>query len=105
MRQNLQRLGVVFTLALALLLLGPAAGISTLQAEDEQMETTLSGQLSKNEAGSYVLVEQDSGDEVLLEGPETLEEHLGAKVKVTGRWDKNDAGQDIFKVSAVERLT
>jgi hypothetical protein len=106
--RNLQRAGLA--LALAVLVLAPAAVAAAQETESQpesQMEeqATLTGQLSQKEDGSYVLIEAEGGEEVLLRGSEEqLAEHVGAAVKLTGSWEKDDQGRDCFKVASVERL-
>jgi hypothetical protein len=89
-------------LALALLVLTPVAALAS-EDGDDKMKTTLIGQLSQDAGGAYVLVEQESGDQVALEGAaEDLAQHIGAKVKVSGEWAKDPEGNEIFRVSEVE---
>ena len=106
MKKNLQQLVVVFSLALLVLAVGAAAAGQANNDDDKlKMKTTLTGQLSKNTDGDFLLVEQESGDQVLLKGSEQqLEEHVGHAVTVTGKWDK-EVGKDCFRVSSVERAT
>jgi len=93
------RILAVFALALLTL------GFSSTGAIGEEAEETLTGQLSWNEdTGNYVLVEQESGDEIRLEGPDELTDHLGETVQVTGQWAKDDEGNSYFKVSSVESI-
>jgi hypothetical protein len=90
-------------LALALLVLTPVGAALAADDGDEKMKTTLIGQLSQDAGGAYVLVEQESGDQVALEGAaEDLAQHIGAKVKVSGEWAKDPEGNEIFRVSEVE---
>ena len=64
-------------------------------------QTTLTGQLSKNDMGGYVLVEEQSGDTITLQGPEDLADHVGTKVSVTGKWATDADGNQYFEVSTV----
>lgn len=103
MKKNLQSLVVVFSLAVLVLAVGAAS--ADLNNEKLKMKTSLTGQLSKNIDGDFLLVEQESGDQVLLKGSEQqLEDHVGHSVTVTGKWDK-EAEKDCFRVSRVERAT
>lgn len=88
-------LGLVAVTVLALAPMAAAAAA----AEDPQ-ETTLTGMVSRNEAGRFVLVEEEGGNSVLLESaePQTLADNEGLRVSVTGRWS---ASRETFLVSTV----
>jgi hypothetical protein len=84
--------------ALAILALLPIAA----QAGDMKDATTLTGQLSYNNDGSYALTEEASGDSILLTAAADtvkLGDHIGKKVKVTGTWSSDKTS---FSVSRVE---
>ncbi len=105
MNNNWQKLPV--TLVLALLALGPAGVLLAEETKTESERTmaaeiTLVGQLSETEEGDFVLVEQESGDEIVVRGPETLADYLGQTVKITGTWAKDDAGVEYFAASTIE---
>lgn len=94
-----KRLKIAFTLVL--LTLGLAI-IATAQ-EGEKKESSLTGQISEDSTGQYVLTDPDNDDQVSLRGSdEELAEHVGAVVTVTGRWVKDDYGKVHFQVSTVK---
>lgn len=96
MRHRVNRYGVA--LAAVLLVLAPAA---TLMAANEEEEVSLTGQLTTDEAGAYVLIEQESGDSIALRGVSELADHVGSMVKVTGKWAEDSEGYKYFEVSKV----
>jgi hypothetical protein len=85
----------LFLLSFALI-----APLAVVAAEDE---VTLEGMLSRNEAGRFALVEEESGNSILLEtnDPQKLLENEGQRVKVTGRWS---ASRETFFVTAVSAV-
>lgn len=91
-------------LAVACLALLTAAALPAQQdpmPNDE--EITLTGQLSYVEDGdAYVLVEQDSGDSIILEGTVDFASHVDTTVDVTGKWAEDSEGNRYFKVSRIE---
>ncbi len=111
MKNHMRRLGTLY--ALVLLVLTAAAGAVLAQddgrqtvpaqSEGEPMATTLVGQLSEEAGGGYILVEEESGDKIRLEGSDELAEHVGTKVKVTGEWANDSEGKLIFRVSTVKK--
>ena len=110
MKNHMQRLGTLYALAL-LVLTAAAGGVLAqdgdrqevpAQDESQQMGTTLVGQLSQEAGGGYVLVEEESGEQIRLEGSDKLAEHVGTKVKVTGEWANDSEGKLIFRVSTVK---
>lgn len=97
MRKNLHALTALF--ALAVLALAPVAAYAGGEMKDE---ATLSGQLSKNADGTFVLAEEASGDSITLTAAVDtvkLADHAGKKVKVTGKWS---ADKTSFAVSKIE---
>ena len=91
-------------LALALLVLGPVTqAVAQESAGENDQEVTLIGQLDRNDEGGYVLIDQESGSKVALQGPKELADHVGTKVKVTGKWSKDEKGMRIFQASKVEK--
>jgi hypothetical protein len=95
MRHRLNGYGVA--LAAVLLVLAPAAAL--LAAEEEAV--SLTGQLTTDEAGAYVLIEQESGDSIVLRGSSELADHVGSMVKITGKWAEDSEGYKYFEVSKV----
>jgi len=89
---------------LTIALLAVATSTAVVMAEETQDQPqTLIGQLSRNaDSGQYSLIEQESGDEVRLRGPDSLASHIGEAVKVTGKWAKDQDG-DYFEVVMVEK--
>ena len=98
MNSNMHRLAIVFVLAL--IALGSAGALLA----EEAKEVTLSGTLSETEDGSYVLVEQESGEEISVRGPDALADHVGSDVKVTGQWTTDNDGNEYFWVKAIEAI-
>jgi hypothetical protein len=88
-------------LALALLVLTPVAALAS-EDGDDKMKTTLIGQLSQDAGGAYVLVEQESGEQIRLAGKEDLSQHVGTQVKVTGEWIDDMEDGKVFRVDKVE---
>jgi hypothetical protein len=89
--------GVMLAVGAALLSAAPPLQAATAQAP----AVTLIGLLSVDANGDYVLVEEQSGDSIMLRGPAKLADHIGETVKVTGMWV--DASEDsYFEVTAVE---
>lgn len=99
MRNNAHRLAAIF--AFVALLVGPI-GLAMAQESEVMEELTLTGRLSETE-GSYVLVERESGDEIVLSGPKELADHVGHEVRVTGQFAADLDGKEVFAVSSVER--
>lgn len=99
MRPN--RNALVTTFAVALLALASAA---LVVAQDESgMETdtvTLTGQLNETAEGAYVLIEPESGEEVVVRGA-GLADHVGSTVTVTGTWATDEDGSTYLAVSVV----
>jgi hypothetical protein len=105
MTKNLQRLAGLLAVAL-LVALAPVASVLAADDRDKKMETTLMGQLSQDSAGGYVLVEQESGEQIRLEGSDELADHVGHQVKVTGKWsDADTEGQKVFQVKKLEHIS
>jgi hypothetical protein len=93
-------------LVVALLAFGPAVALVAQQMPEQPAgteETTLTGKLNRDDQGGFVLIEQESGDSVPLQGPADLATYVGSTVKVTGMWSEDSAGKRHFKVSKVER--
>lgn len=89
---------VLGLVALTVLALAPIEVASA--AAETPKEETLTGMVSRNEAGRFVLVEEESGNSVLLESaePQVLADNEGLRVSVTGRWS---ASRETFLVSKV----
>lgn len=98
---RLNRYGLV-VFAVALLALGTVAMVA---AQDEGgMESdsvTLTGQLNQSDDGGYTLIEPESGEEIVVDGP-GLADHVGEKVTVTGTWSTDEDGNTYLAVSTVE---
>lgn len=105
--QNIQRLAMIF--AVVVIILGPATVMLAQEADASEGEMaeqiTLTGQLSETDTGSYVLVERESGEEISVQGPEELADHVGHSVHVTGEWAENEEGNAYFAVSSIEPAT
>ncbi|MEZ5330842.1 MAG: hypothetical protein R2991_02045 [Thermoanaerobaculia bacterium] len=101
---KINRLGLAVALVATLLALGTVA---TLAAQDEgsmDMEkapVTLTGQLNESADGGYVLVEPESGEEIVVDGP-GLADHVGSKVTVTGTWETDEDGNTYLAVTEVK---
>lgn len=94
--------GLTIALAFVLLTCG-LAGLAVAQETEMEEEISLTGRLSENSTGQYVLIDPESGDEVALQGSEDeLAEYVGSTVTVSGRWAENDDGDEYFAVSSVE---
>lgn len=94
------------TLMAALLILGTSAVVAAPQGEGEgegEM-ASLTGCLIETDEGGYVLEEQESGDEIALDG-EALADHVGHTVTVTGDWAENEDGMEYFAVDSLEHLS
>lgn len=93
---------MAIVLSLALLALGSANMIVAQEAEEEG-EILLTGRVGENAAGQFVLIDPESGDQVVLRGSEEeLAEHIGVDVIVSGSWAEDYDGTKYFAVSAVE---
>lgn len=105
MKSTMLKLGAIVAAALCVLAIPTSALLA--EAPDERMETTLTGRLSQNVGGEYVLVEEESGDQIRLAASDELgyelEDHVGSQVKVAGEWVQDSTGEQIFQVSKVER--
>jgi len=103
---RMRRLAVALAgaLLLALAPFAPVVGQEVSETGDPEttQETTLTGQLSTDEMGGYVLIEGESGDSVKLQGPEDLADHVGSNVVVTGTWEEDDEGVRYLQVTLVE---
>ncbi|MGH9380140.1 MAG: hypothetical protein ACRD2Z_05960 [Thermoanaerobaculia bacterium] len=94
-----------FGVALAVALLALAPAVAVVAQEEEyaaEEETTLTGQLSTDEQGGYVLIEEASGESVSLVASMDLSQHVDATVNVTGKWAEDEEGNRVFEVSSVE---
>jgi hypothetical protein len=100
MMKSLQRPASL--LALALLLLTPVGAALASDDGDDKMKTTLIGQLSQDAGGAYVLVEQESGEQIRLAGDIELSAHVGTQVRVTGEWIDDMEEGKVFRVDKVE---
>lgn len=93
-------------LAVALLALAPAAAVVAQEdpaaAAPAEEEVTLTGQLSADDLGGYVLVEQESGESIPLVSSLDLSAHVDTTVNVTGTWAEDEEGNKTFEVSSVE---
>lgn len=98
MRKNL----FATVLTIALLALAPTAAVLAQEAATEEMETTLTGQLAGDAESGYTLTEQESGDEVVLQGEVDFASHVGSSVKVTGTWANDAEGNRYLEVSGIE---
>jgi len=90
-------------LAMTLLTFGPAALVAAQDDESGmEMETvTLTGQLNESADGGFVLIEPESGEEVVVDGP-GLADHVGSTVTVTGTWATDEDGNTYLAVSTIE---
>jgi hypothetical protein len=94
----------------ALVLVLAPAGLAVAQeseqpAAEQTEEISLTGQLSIDDLeGTYRLIEAESGDSIVLRGPAEMAEHVGATVKVTGKWAEDENGVKYFAVSKIERV-
>lgn len=103
MKQHVSRYGIA--LAVALLTLAPAAAVVAQEAEigeAAEEEVTLTGQLSADDQGGYVLIEEASGESIPLVSAMDLSEHVDTTVNVTGKWAEDAEGNRTFEVSSVE---
>lgn len=103
-KNHVSPFGVV--LAVALLTLAPAAAVvaqedPAAEATAEE-EVTLTGQLSADDQGGYVLIEEASGESIPLVSAMDLSEHVDTTVNVTGKWAEDAEGNRTFEVSSVE---
>lgn len=89
-------------LAVALLALAPATAVLAQEGMSADEEVTLTGQLTTDDAGGYVLVEQESGDSITLAGSVDFAEHVDSTVNVTGKWAEDSEGYRYFEVSYIE---
>lgn len=95
--------GFGVALAVALLALAPVAAVVAQEEEyAAEEEITLTGQLSADDQGGYVLIDEASGESVPLVSSMDLSEHVDARVNVTGKWTEDGEGNRIFEVSSVE---
>jgi hypothetical protein len=99
MSKSIHRVATV--LAMALLLVGSAVAFANQDESESMTDKVLTGRLTLEDDGSYYLIEEESGAEVRLVGPEELAEHVGGKVSVTGKWASDDAGE-YFEVRSIE---
>jgi hypothetical protein len=74
--------------------------VAPLWAAGNTDEAELAGVISRNDAGRFVLIEEEGGDSVVLESdtPQTLADHENARVIVKGRWS---ATRETFRVANV----
>lgn len=103
MKNHLSPFGVA--LAVALLTLAPAVAVVAQEAgmaETAEEEVTLTGQLSADGQGGYVLIEEASGESIPLVSATDLSEHVDTTVNVTGKWAEDAEGSRTFEVSSVE---
>lgn len=92
-------------LAVALLTLAPAAAVVAQEpgmAETAEEEVTLTGQISADDQGGYVLIDEASGESIPLVSATDLSEHVDTTVNVTGKWAEDAEGNRTFEVSSVE---
>ena len=98
--RSASKLAIVFSLVL--LVLG-SAGMAVAQEAEAEEEILLTGRVGENAAGQFVLIDSESGNEIVLRGSEEeLAEQIGADVTVSGRWAEDENGIKYFAVSAVE---
>lgn len=94
-------------LVVTLLLLGPAVALPAQESSTapaaQQEQVTLTGQLAAGERGGFVLVEQESGDSVVLRGPVELADYVGSKVQVTGTWVE-ESEATYLQVATIETM-
>jgi hypothetical protein len=102
---RINRNGLVVAFVAALL----ACGTVALTAQDEGMEqetdresVSLTGQLNETADGGFVLIEPESGEEIVVEGP-GLADHIGSSVTVTGTWATDEEGGTYLAVSSVTK--
>jgi hypothetical protein len=82
---------------------GPAQGPAAYRAPEPMI--SLTGMLHGDGAGGFTLVDQTSGESIVLKKKaKKLEKLDGKTVMVTGRW-KGDESSKTFKVSKVEEAT
>lgn len=89
-------------LAVGLLTLAPAAAVVAQEAETAEEEVTLTGQLSTDDGGGYVLIDEASGESIPLVSAVDLSGHVDTTVNVTGKWAEDAEGNRTFEVSSVE---
>lgn len=93
-------------LAVGLLVL---AGAGLAAADNTSGETVrLRGCLDEGANGMFTLIEQESGERIVIEGSEDLglKDHIGHSVQVTGQWvEDKSQHRSYFKVSAIDMLS
>ena len=90
-------------LALALLLLAPVALAGDMDKSMDDATVALTGQLAKDSMGSWILIEEASGDSITLSGGEDLASLEGARVRVTGTWIEDAEGGKVLEVGSIEK--
>jgi hypothetical protein len=66
--------------------------------------TVMTGCLTQDQSGSFVLTQSDSGVRYTVTGPTALAKQMNQKVKLTGVMHYDTAGHDILEVSGIERV-
>lgn len=78
------------SVCVALPLLASLAPAASAASPDDD-ETTLTGCLAAgDEPGEYVLTDEETDEEIDVEGPDSLAAHVGHRVKLTGSWVEDD---------------
>jgi hypothetical protein len=69
-------------------------------------ETTMTGCLSKDASGSYILADETSGVKTTVTGPSDLEKHsANHKVTLTGATKTDANGKSVFEVTKIQHVS
>ena len=101
-------------LAAGLLLSGLSAGVFAQSKEDDQKqqadrqktESTMTGCLTKDASGAFVLTDEKTGAKSMVTGAADLEKHAANhKVTLIGTPKTDSSGKQVFEVSKIEHVS
>jgi hypothetical protein len=97
--------GLLFTMSTALF--GQAAAAQQPEKEKSTgASASITGCLSKDASGSYILTDENTGTKVTVAGVSDLEKHsANHKVTLTGTASTDAGGQQVFQVTKLQHVS
>jgi len=81
-------------------------GDANREAKGGAKATTMTGCLSKDSSGNFVLTDESTGVKTTVTGPADLEKHsANHKVKLTGSTKADTAGKSMFEVTKIQHVS
>jgi hypothetical protein len=96
-------------MAAALLLLVPSSGFGQDADKNQQDKTknmSMTGCLSKDASGAFVITDETSGAKTTVTGVSDLEKHsANHKVTLTGKMSADSSGRPVFEATRLQHVS